>query len=98
MSNNKLCKNCVYFRLGCYFKNNYGTDSDLHYLELTDEVDDKKHGICLNEKVGCDYVDHWTKRLERKPDSDWIYASCDEERAFLSVGKDFGCIHWSPII
>ena len=43
-----------------------------------------------------DYIEGWQGKDE--PDDvcpvDGVYASCDEWRGSLTVGQDFGCIHW----
>lgn len=86
------CASCKYFSTG-----NFTHNTDVFHSEdgcrIENDVAEKDYGICLNEKVSSDYVDDWMKRKVDKS-SDGIYATCDEGRGHLEVGKDFGCVHW----
>lgn len=53
------------------------------------------YGRCSHSKIVDDlYVDPPKDRIFP---SDGIYATCDEGRGELQVGKDFGCIHFEKI-
>ena len=81
------CINCKFFNLG-YFGHNPDGSKFI-------ESDKLGGGICLNPKIGsCDVKDSWLETNTQLPPDDGIYASCDEDRASLFVGKNFGCIHF----
>jgi len=82
------CINCKFFRMG-YFEHN-ADGSETIFIDS----DKEDLGICLHEKIGSDYKDGWLRTKTKIPPNDGIYATCDEERAELSVGKNFGCIHY----
>lgn len=54
-------------------------------------------GICRNPKLMSDSVISWEGRKFLEHNYDGVMANCDEERAHLSVGCNFGCIHHQPI-
>lgn len=87
MNTEKICANCKFFRMG-WFKH---TENGF----VIEEVDDVEDGMCLHPKIGSDTKDSWLKTNTETPPIDGIYASCDEERGHLHVGKNFGCIHFT---
>lgn len=88
------CASCKYFTTGYFVHNtNVFHPEDGCHIENSEE---KNYGICLNQKVSSDYVDAWMKRPGDKS-TDGIYATSDEGRGYLEVGKNFGCIHWHSV-
>jgi hypothetical protein len=77
------CHNCKYFT----------TSSFTHKHPIIVEDDGSDFGICLHEKIYSDSVGEWLKR-DYPAAKDTIVATCDEERAGLDIGRDFGCIHF----
>lgn len=53
-----------------------------------------KMGLCLHPSLGSDYVDDWLSRKMPEKRTDGVYAGCDENRASLNTGEDFGCVHF----
>lgn len=85
------CKSCKHFARGGYFKHTVNVFSPEYGRDLvTDPAE--MFGICLNEKIDTRSISDWMLRKQSatKPsDSAFI----DEERVWLQVGEDFGCIH-----
>lgn len=87
METEKICANCKFFTNG-FFEH----DPEIGFtIQVTD---DPKDGMCLNPKIGSDNTRGWLKHSDDTHPEDGIYASCDEERGDLYVGKNFGCIHF----
>lgn len=84
------CKNCKFFRLGSFIEK---ISEDITAGVLVSGKGKNEYGHCLNEKIGSDFLSSFIKK-ELKIEPDGIYASCDEDRGMLEVGKEFGCIHW----
>jgi hypothetical protein len=79
------CKDCKHFARGGIFQ----------HKEPNLILDETKHnGLCLNQKVASDHVDGWLSRETLPYQTDGIYAGCDENRGYLLVGENFGCIHF----
>lgn len=79
------CKNCKHFSKG-YFQH-----SEIGPIIVWQ---DSKFGMCLCEKVTSDNINDWLGREPKEQSIDGLYAGCDENRGSLSVGEDFGCIHF----
>lgn len=106
MKTEKLCKNCKFWRRGGSLNHEHGIFGNRP--DVTGEIiiakgsrgvpivcstDSKSEfGICLHPSIGSDYTNGWLGREDRMTDG--VYAGCDEERAGLEVGQDFGCIHF----
>lgn len=63
------------------------------------KFDSSRSGVCYNIKIASDYVEGWEGRnaAPDEPCNDGLTATCDEGRAHLSLGKDFGCIHFEQL-
>jgi hypothetical protein len=83
------CKDCKYYRIGHF---DYNDNKEKVFID-TDIADIRSYTICFNDKISSDSIDKWFNRAigERE---DGVYAECDEERAWLHIGKNFGCIHF----
>lgn len=86
--NTNTCKNCRYFmEQDCFVPK--------HYIEQFPEIYALKgneiSGFCANPKIQSDSIDVEKYEFEIR---DGLVATCDEQRAILRVGKDFGCIHF----
>lgn len=90
------CANCKFFKMG-YFEHNISVFQPEGGCHL-EESDNPELGICLHEKIVSDYKDGWLKTNTKTPPDDGIYATCDEGRGHLIVGKNFGCIHFEYIV
>jgi hypothetical protein len=77
------CHNCKYFTTYKFTHRNL--------IEIEDDGSD--FGVCLHEKIYSDGVGSYMKRAY-PTSKDAIVSTCDEERAGLDVGRDFGCIHF----
>lgn len=85
------CESCRYFIRGRFERE---IPWELHSPVVV-IPEDGDFGRCVNVKVGSDYVEGWIRGDAYAPrTTDSIFADCDENRGDLSVGKDFGCIHW----
>lgn len=89
---NARCASCKYFAIGKFIHNTDSLDKKDKYCIVKDD-NKSDFGICLNAKISSDYVNVWTERTPTQS-TDGIYATCDDERAYLQVGKDFCCIHY----
>ena len=58
---------------------------------------EEKSGLCLHPALSSDGTDSWLNRESRGTRSDGVHASCDDYRATLETGEDFGCVHFSPV-
>lgn len=93
------CKDCMYFILGGYWcREEYGGDAEivLRYgdKQIRRRREEKDFGICVHDNVRSDINDSWFGREGVKLKDDSIMANCDEDRAALDVGKNFGCIYF----
>lgn len=79
------CKECRWWRRG-HFQT--AANGSIEIIE-----DNEPFGMCLHQKIQSDYVIGWTHQPHKRT-QDSIEAECDECRAILHVGPDFGCIHF----
>lgn len=79
------CKNCKYFRP------NTETNIDAYEVEAC-----VGYGSCLNPKIIDDCKSSYLPEIPA-PDTQCLVANCDENRAFIYVGENFGCIHFDQI-
>lgn len=84
------CKDCEFFANSFEVDKLTGTDRKVQKV-----LDDSDTGYCFNAFIASDFVDDWLKRDQSKERlKAGVYASCDEYRGELTVGKNFGCIHF----
>lgn len=102
------CKNCKFWRRGGWLdyksRHNSSTEEVVRENEngpiICHRNNGQNCGLCLHPSVTSDgrnswLIDEdedWSK--EPKTPEDGVYAGCDERRAFLYVGENFGCIHF----
>lgn len=83
------CKDCKYWRRGGYF-----THGDGWGIGILKQDENSKEGLCLHPSMSSDYIDGWLKRDRSREINDGVIAGCDEDRADLQVGENFGCVHF----
>jgi hypothetical protein len=103
------CKNCKHWRRGgCLVYENgrlglnptytgeiVGSDGDGRSIVCL-IAQHAKIGLCLHPSIGSDCVDSWLNRSIPDDRIDGVFAGCDENRGYLAVGENFGCIHFLP--
>lgn len=101
-----FCKNCKYWRRGGELEYEEGRFGNCP--ELKGEIVGKnkgrnivcmtnnrlKSGICLHPVLRDCCTDSWLCRTSRPKPRNGVFADCDEHRAFLTIGENFGCIHF----
>lgn len=57
------------------------------------EEEGSQFGVCANDKFKSDYKEMHVCKCP----VDGLYASCDEQRGYFTIGELFGCIHFEKI-
>lgn len=104
----QTCANCRHWRRASWFSHN--TEKCLEHVQRadgtltavgikSDDSEDQRFGLCLHPSMRSDCGDSWIYGGDNPlpaDHDDGVRAECDETRAWLHTGQNFGCIHFYP--